>query len=145
MHLALALALFSSVLPASAPVVLQHYQLNIPRQPLDAALKAFANQTGLQVARMTDAVDGSTIVGPVSGELSAEEALKLLLGSDGLSYKRVNERTFAVFRSRAESHSNGAMLHPVGLVRRLRATRPEPHSDIAATGPMIFTMRVVRR
>src|SRR5579862_6732420 len=35
------------VLPVSAQAVIQHYQLNIPRQPLDAALKDFAHQTGL--------------------------------------------------------------------------------------------------
>src|SRR5258708_34857263 len=73
---AVAMALFASVLPVSAQAVIQHYQLNIPKQPLDTALKDFAHQTGLQVARMSDRVDGDAVVGPVRGELSAEEALK---------------------------------------------------------------------
>jgi outer membrane receptor protein involved in Fe transport len=76
-----------------------YYQLNIPRQPLDTALKDFAHQTGLQVARMSDAVDGSAIVGPIAGELSAEEALKSLLRPRGLTYKRVNERTIAIVKA----------------------------------------------
>jgi len=101
--LAVAFALFISVLPVNAQAVMQHYQLNIPRQPLDTALKDFAHQTGLQVARMSDAVDGSAIVGPVSGVLSAEEALKLLLAPSGLNYKMVNERTIAIFKAAGAS------------------------------------------
>jgi iron complex outermembrane receptor protein len=97
--LAVAMALLGSVLPLSAQAVIQHYQLNIPRQPLDTALKDFAHQTGLQVARMSDAVDGRAVVGPINGELSAEEALKSLLGPRGLSYKMVNERTVAIVKS----------------------------------------------
>jgi outer membrane receptor protein involved in Fe transport len=96
--LAVALALFASVVPVSAQALIARYQLNIPRQPLDTALKDFAAQTGLQVARMSDAVDGSALVGPVHGDLSAEDALKSLLGPRGLSYTMVNDRTFAVFK-----------------------------------------------
>src|SRR5438067_2114592 len=83
--LAVAMALVTSLLPVSAQAVMQHYQLNIPLQPLDTALKDFARQTGLQVARMSDAVDGTALVGPIRGDLSAEEALKSLLRPRGLS------------------------------------------------------------
>jgi iron complex outermembrane receptor protein len=107
--LAVAMALFASVLPVFAQAAMQHYQLKIPKQPLDTALKDFARQTGLQVARMSDAVDGSAVVGPISGELSAEEALKSLLGPQGLSYKMVNERTFAIVKPGAESTSSSAL------------------------------------
>ena len=94
----IALYLIGSVLPLSAQALMQHYQLNIPRQPLDTALKDFAHQTRLQVARMSDALDGSVLVGPIWGDLSAEEALKSLLGPQGLSYKLVNERTIAILK-----------------------------------------------
>lgn len=96
--LAVVLSLTASVLPASAQAVMRHYQLNIPRQPLDTALKDFAHQTGLQVARFSDRVDGSAIVGPVSGNLSADDALKSLLEPEGLSYTMVNERTIVVVK-----------------------------------------------
>ena len=94
--LAVAMALVTSLVPVSAQAVMQHYQLNIPQQPLDAAMKDFARQTGLQVARMSDTVDGNALVGPVRGDLSAEDALKSLLGPRGLTYKMVNERTVAI-------------------------------------------------
>lgn len=97
--LAVATALFIAVLPVSAQAVMKHYQLNIPRQSLDKALQDFAHQTGLQVARMNDRVDGSALVGPVKGELSVEEALRSLLDSNGLSYKMINERTVAIVKA----------------------------------------------
>src|SRR2546426_12633007 len=73
--LAVAMALFASVLPVSAQAVIQYYQLNIPRQSLDTALKDFARQTGLQVARFSDAPRGrALVVGPVSGDMSVDQA-----------------------------------------------------------------------
>jgi len=99
--LVVVLALFSAVLPVSAQASMQHYQLNIPRQPLDSALKDFARQTGLQVARFSDRVDGSALVGPLTGRLSAQEALQSLLGP-GLTYKMVNERTIVIVKVGSE-------------------------------------------
>jgi outer membrane receptor protein involved in Fe transport len=91
------MALFASVLPVSAQAVMQHYQLNIPRQSLDTALKDFAHQTGLQVARFSDAPRGTAlVVGPVSGDMSVGEALTALLKTTGLTYRVVNDRTIAV-------------------------------------------------
>jgi iron complex outermembrane recepter protein len=75
---------------------IKQYELNIPRQSLDAALKQFAEQTGLQVARFSDTIDGSLEVGPLTGNLSAEQALVSLLSPKGLAFKMVNDRTVAV-------------------------------------------------
>src|SRR6202035_451647 len=86
MLLAVAMALFASVLPVSAQAVMQHYPLNIPRQSLDTALKDLAQQTGMQIARFSDAPRGSAlVVGPVSGEMSVGEALAALLKTTGLT------------------------------------------------------------
>ncbi len=98
--LSVALALCASVVPAAAQAVAQHYDLNIPRQSLDTALKEFAHQTGLQVARFSDTIDGSILVGPVAGDMSVEQALQALLTAGGLSYRVVNENTIAVVTSR---------------------------------------------
>src|SRR5262249_39718053 len=68
-----------------------HYDLNIPREPLDTALKDLAQQTGLQVGRFSDAINGDTVVGPVSGNLSAEEALKTLLAPAKLTYRTLGD------------------------------------------------------
>jgi iron complex outermembrane receptor protein len=99
MILSIALALSASVAPVSAQAMTQHYQLHIPRQPLDGALKEFAHQTGLQVARFSDTIDGSAVVGPVAGDLSAQQALGFLLTSSGLTYKMVNDRTIVVIKT----------------------------------------------
>jgi hypothetical protein len=63
------------------------YELNIPRQSLDHALKDLAQQTGLQVGRFSDAVNGDTVVGPLNGRYSAHQALEALLEPSGLAYR----------------------------------------------------------
>mgnify|MGYP001249956136 CR=1 FL=1 len=96
------LALGAAILPAAAQTAATRFELNIPRQTLDAALKDFAEQTGMQVARFSDAVKGGVIVGPVAGRYSVQEALVSLLSPQNLSYKVVNERTIAVVDPRTE-------------------------------------------
>jgi TonB-dependent receptor len=95
------LALCAAVVPVSAQAVTEFYQLNIPRQTLDAALKDLAEQTGLQIARFSDTPDGSALVGPVTGKVSIAEALNSLLTPSGLTYKVVNERTIAILQRNA--------------------------------------------
>jgi len=94
--LSLALAVVASIAPLSAQAVTQNFQLDIPRQPLGAALQDFARQTGLQIARLSDSVGGSAVVGPLNGEFSPEQALHTLLAASGLEFKVVNEHTIAV-------------------------------------------------
>jgi iron complex outermembrane receptor protein len=94
--LSIALALCATIVPVSAQAIAQRYELNIPRQPLEAAIKDFAYQTGLQIARFSDKVDGSMLVGPLTGDYSAEKALQQLLQPGGLTYKIVNDNTIAI-------------------------------------------------
>ena len=89
---------------AAAEVSNIAYQLNIPRQTLDAALNELARQTGLQVLRFSDAVKGDTLVGPVIGKYSAAEALQVLLRPNGLTYRALNERAIIVLRPEDVSH-----------------------------------------
>ncbi len=92
----IAVALCAAIAPVSAQAAIRHYELNIARQPLDAALQDFAHQTGLQIARFSDTIDGRRLVGPLNGEFSAQQALDSLLGPHGLSYQVVNDRTIAI-------------------------------------------------
>lgn len=104
--LSIALALCASIVPVSAQAIAQRYELNIPRQPLEAAIKDFAYQTGLQIARFSDRIDGDMLVGPLSGDYSAEQALQQLLQPGGLTYKIVNDTTIAIVdRAHAERSS----------------------------------------
>jgi iron complex outermembrane receptor protein len=95
--------------PLTAQAIAKHYNLNIPRQPLDSALKDFAQQTGLQIARLVSNETSEDPVGPVSGDISAEDALKALLAPRGLTYQVVNERTIAVVEaSKQRNGTSGA-------------------------------------
>jgi iron complex outermembrane recepter protein len=94
--LSVVLAVGGMVVPVAAQAIPQSYQLNISRQPLDAALKDFAQQTGLQVARFSDLPASNVLVGPVNGEMSIDKALRSLLAPSQLTYKFVNDHTIAV-------------------------------------------------
>jgi outer membrane receptor for ferric coprogen and ferric-rhodotorulic acid len=72
------------------------YELDIPRQSLDGALKEFAQQTNYQVAWFADVARADWLVGPVVGAHSMDQALTLLLCQWNLTYRLVNERTLAV-------------------------------------------------
>ncbi|HWG69012.1 MAG TPA: TonB-dependent receptor [Steroidobacteraceae bacterium] len=78
-----------------AQASIRHYQLDIPRQSLDSAIKDLAQQTGLQIARFSDTIDGDILVGPVKGNRTPEEALGTLLTRD-MRYKVVNDTTIAI-------------------------------------------------
>lgn len=94
--ISLVLAVSAAVIPVSAQALPQSYHLDIPREPLDGALKDLAQQTGLQIARFSDTPGGSALVGPLSGDMPVGQALTSLLSSSGLTYKVVNDRTIAV-------------------------------------------------
>lgn len=108
----MALAVVATAVPVSAQALSQSYHLNIPREPLDGALKDLAQQTGLQIARFTDVKATNALVGPVSGDMSLAQALTSLLGSSGLTYRMVNERTIAVVTLESASGSGGSASNP---------------------------------
>jgi iron complex outermembrane receptor protein len=67
------------------------YKIEIARQLLTPALRAFAEQTGLQVGFFpASPADESIFVGPVKGTLTADAALSQLLLSSGLTYEWIN-------------------------------------------------------
>jgi iron complex outermembrane recepter protein len=80
------------------------YALNIPREDLSAALKRFALETGLQVARLTDEHSEDPQVGPLIGSYTAIQALDALLRGTRFDYRVVDARTIAIVnRAAAES------------------------------------------
>jgi iron complex outermembrane receptor protein len=91
---------------ARAQAANAHYQLNIPRQSLDTALKDFARQTGLQIARFSDTIDGNALVGPLEGDQTPEQGLRALLAPLGLAYKVVNDTTIAIINPKAAPTTN---------------------------------------
>ena len=102
-----ALLAFEGVpLHSSAQAAGAHYKLDIPRESLDAALEAFAYQTGAQIARFSDGAGKEIQVGPVSGSLTSEQALKMLLSGSGLTYRVLSDGTIAVVEQRDGTDGN---------------------------------------
>src|SRR5690348_12831034 len=101
-----ALAVVGAPLRSSAQAAIPRYRLDIPRESLDEALKAFAQQTGLQIARFSDVGSANTNVGPVSGPLTSDQALKTLLADTGLTYRVLSNGAIAVVERREPPYSN---------------------------------------
>lgn len=74
---------------------------DIPRQSLAAALRRFAEQSGMQLAYTTAEVAGLQSAS-VRSRLTAEQALTQLLGGTGISYRFTGQNTIAL-RSRAQT------------------------------------------
>ncbi|HEY0682139.1 MAG TPA: TonB-dependent receptor [Steroidobacter sp.] len=72
------------------------YEFNIRGASLQSALRQFADQTGLQISYFTKIAEGHTAP-EVSGTLTAEAALKLLLKASGLTFERIDPRTLAIY------------------------------------------------
>lgn len=119
---------------SDAQAVAQRHELNIPRQSLDLALRDLAQQTGLQIALLSDTIDGNAMVGPVRGNQSAATALKTLLAPNGLSYKVVADGMIAVL----DPHATPVVApveekKPPSLWRRLRISQLSPQAAAAAS------------
>ncbi|MBE9573395.1 MAG: TonB-dependent receptor [Proteobacteria bacterium] len=68
---------------------------NIPAQTLSSALKTFAEDTGLQMLYSSDTVKGIRS-NSVNGKHQPKEALDILLGGTGLSFKFTDSNTVVV-------------------------------------------------
>src|SRR5687768_15253431 len=71
------------------------YQLDIGAQPLNTALQQFAKQSGLQIVYYGKIAEGHNAAG-VSGNLTADEALKRLLAGTELQYETLDQYTVAI-------------------------------------------------
>ncbi|HEX7011654.1 MAG TPA: TonB-dependent receptor [Steroidobacteraceae bacterium] len=87
--------LYALLLAAGAANADQTYHFEIRSSTLDAALKEFAAQSGLQVAYFTNIAAGRTAP-TLSGTYTAEEALNALLSTSGLTFERIDAHTVAI-------------------------------------------------
>ncbi len=79
------------------------WQISISRASLGNALLQLAKQVGIQFARFADVDSTQSLVGPLSGAYSREEALDKLLQGTGLTYRFVNDRTVAIVRATGQA------------------------------------------
>ncbi len=70
-------------------------RFDVPAQPLNKALNAFARQSDLRIVFYTDVAEGVTSPA-INGTLTPEHALKKLLANSNLTYEFVNERTISI-------------------------------------------------
>ncbi len=97
MSTALYLGVFPAVLPVpqAAAQTARAHSFNIPRQPLNRALRSLADQTGIQIAYQTSIAAGTTAPA-VTGTMSTEQALALMLSGSGLRYSFTNANTVTI-------------------------------------------------
>ncbi len=76
----------------------QQYRFSIPSKPLEAALNLFIEQTGWQVSYQADLVQDRRS-NPVSGSMSAREALLLLVPRKGMLIRFSGEKAAALVSS----------------------------------------------
>ena len=122
-------------LATAANAAITHFNLHIPREPLDAALRDLAHQTGVEVGHFSDQAQSGLLVGPVQGSLSPADALGMLLHSTGLSYRALSDRAYIVatpsaLASAQESAQSGAGSAGNGA----GATQPSSDNSSVAAG-----------
>lgn len=120
---------------AQSATPLQRYAIAISRQSLDVALRDLAAQTGLQIARFSDTIDSETLVGPVNGTLTPQQALDELLRGHKLKYLVINERTIAVVRWNEPKTTSPST--PISDERPV--TAPQRTSEVTTAPPLPAT------
>jgi outer membrane receptor protein involved in Fe transport len=137
----LALPLIASLFYCQNVLAEQKLRIDIPAQPLASALEQFEQQTGVQILYAADAMSGKTSA-PLTGQYSTEQALKILLGKSGLSYRFTDDHTVAVKQAEAAG-ANNAVQDEKNTIRKLdtivvTATKTErPQSEVPATTAVI--------
>jgi iron complex outermembrane receptor protein len=114
-----------SAAQAAAPAAAQVFDLQVPSQPLAAALNELSRQTGVQVIAGADLLTGVSSRA-VSGRMTAEQALAAMLTETRLEATRTTSGGFAI--RRASGAATGATLQEI----RVTATADRE----SATGPV---------
>jgi iron complex outermembrane recepter protein len=97
-------------LPAFADATLSaRHDVSIDAQPIAAALKALAAQTGLQLVVLTQDAANKSSPG-AHGNLTTEEALTRILDDSGLTYEKLDGNTVAI-RKAGSPTTASAPLH----------------------------------
>ncbi|MBS0419899.1 MAG: TonB-dependent receptor [Proteobacteria bacterium] len=142
LYVVVAALLLGCALPAFAQS--EHYAVKIEAQPIAAALKALAAQTGLQILVFSQDA-GDKLAPALNGELTADEALTAILGDSGLTYEKVDARTVAVRKKDApagnetdRSSLNSPKLEEVVVTAQKRTERlqdvPVPVAVVTGNG-----------
>src|SRR5262245_37842519 len=82
------------------PAARKEYPLNIDKQQLTPALAQLYDQTGVFYGYSPNTTEEEqTVVGPLNGRFTIEQALTELLRSTGLTYVWTDSRTISIVRA----------------------------------------------
>jgi iron complex outermembrane recepter protein len=95
LSMAAPMSLFGSAIVSAQTVQAPALSADIPRQPLEQALTAFANQTGVQVIYVASLVRDQKSH-PVAAGLRAEEAIARLLRGTGLRFEYLTPQSIRI-------------------------------------------------
>ncbi len=122
--------------PTAPPLVAQAQQFNIPAQPLDSALAAYAAATGVQVIYDSRITSGLQSPG-VSGSMAPEEALRRLVGGTGLLTRFTGPRAATLEKVQASALSPDiTTLAPITVAgEKVQRSLRDTASSVSVFGP----------
>jgi len=105
-----------SILSFSSLALADPVAVELPPQPLGAALRELARQTGIQVAIPAELIDGKMSVA-IKGKFEPADALNKLLKGSGLIAYPVNKNTYGIRSDSSAGKSDGSTTEPTVDVR----------------------------
>lgn len=111
--LAMSTALYIGAFPAVISVQrataqsMGTHSFNIPAQPLNRALRALSDQSGIQIAYQTSIASGA-MAPALTGTMTSEQALQRLLSNSGLNYSFTNANTVTISNTTMPTSVRGA-------------------------------------
>src|SRR5579871_196365 len=110
----------SAANPSSASIV---RSINVQPSDLGSALNTFSKQSGLHIVYISEDV-GSQQSGGAVGELTLDQALKLLLKGTGLTYRYLDQQTVTIMPSATGAEPGGK-----GFTASTSGARDGAHGD----------------
>lgn len=119
--------------PAPAQAQSSTIELNIPAQPLASALRAFAQQSGIQIAYRT-AIAAGAQAPALRGSLTANQALGQLLAGSGLGYRFTGAGAVTIL-----ANAQGAGIAPVDGAVVLEPVNLAAGAEVVTEGSGSYT------
>ncbi|WP_051362222.1 TonB-dependent siderophore receptor [Solimonas soli] len=124
------LLLSAALLAPAAAYAQAAAHLDLPAQPLDQAINALAQKTGIQIVFPTDLAAGRSAPA-LSGEFTPREALERLLAGSGLAVEQQPDGTWLIVRPPSEGAT---------LMQAVHVTADAPPDDVTE-GTASYTVR----
>jgi iron complex outermembrane recepter protein len=112
----------------------KEYSISLEQQPLTQALEHLYEQTGVFYGYIPNSTEEErTLVGPLKGKFTIEEALNQLLGSTGLTFVWTNSKTISIVRAPPPPQKQAAPQAKaprtaLAPVKRVERSEPEPNT-----------------